>query len=426
MKQEKLFKIGNNDYRPGIITFPESSIIPCALLVFNHGVGEAGDGTLSGLWKLTANPDAIGPLGYAGNYPIFSFKSPIDGITYPFITLSLQGVRGWCCTPEEVYNAIEIDVKKNWNINPNAVFITGLSAGGACTADFISSDLGAICSAAVPMSQASQGRDIMSVVRNDIRVWSFCGDVDWSYRTNVETFAKKINDITPGRVKTTIYSGGHGGWSKFYDPAYKEEFVIDGKKVLLNMYEWFLANIKGQTAIVEPSTTTTSTTTTTTTTKTEEVPLNIVLPSKDITTTDSELVLDASGSTGWKVMWWDIVTAPAGSKAAFESYAYSNPIWKIKNLSKGTYTLRIWVQNKYGYKLPETITLKVVDSITTTTTTTQPTTTTTTSTTTTTTTTKPAGGGEVDIANNGNVIIGGLKKIKSITIEFEDGSVVKY
>jgi hypothetical protein len=239
MIQDRLFKTGAAEQRPGRLMVSDKTADFDVLLMFNHGVGEAGDGTLTNLPRLWGNSVASGPLGFSTSD--FIYKHPIDGKTYRFIIVALQGTKmdtdfHWCCFPWQIKYAIENDIKPLYP-KIKAVFITGLSAGGAETVNSISDATYAdLYTAAVPMSAASGGVDPSVTAKKNIPVWGFCGDNDWAYRPNVENFAKAVNAIKPGLARVSLYPGGHGGWDAKYNPSYKE----GGQ----NIYEWMLGQYK--------------------------------------------------------------------------------------------------------------------------------------------------------------------------------------
>src|SRR5688572_12648325 len=69
----------------------------CALIIFAHGVGEAGDGTLKQIDKVINNFDAAGPMAYAMKVDDFAALDLREGNPVPikFIVISFQGRNGW-------------------------------------------------------------------------------------------------------------------------------------------------------------------------------------------------------------------------------------------------------------------------------------------------------------------------------------------
>src|SRR5437763_13506878 len=99
------------------------------LIIFLHGSGEGGDG-VGGLWNLVKyglpmmiangfNPEAV---------------SPTDGKNYKFIVVSPQApsVAHWSYAWGSVQWVLQ-DVMSRYRIDPNRIYVTGISAGGAGT-----------------------------------------------------------------------------------------------------------------------------------------------------------------------------------------------------------------------------------------------------------------------------------------------------
>lgn len=110
----------------------------------------------------------------------------------------------------------------NMPIDPNKIYVTGLSSGGSGTwdyalrADKFSKKIAAI----VPVCGGYPSGDLNLIVNNKISVWGFHANND--DQTPVSGTINTINELlkrgmNPEKVKKTIYStGGHGIWGTVY------------------------------------------------------------------------------------------------------------------------------------------------------------------------------------------------------------------
>lgn len=297
----------------------------CALLMFCHGVGEAGS-TQASASKLIPGS----PLSFATGAK-FEFASPADGKKHRFIVVGIQAP-SWSPSPAQVKYAIENEFfQAKYKVNKNAVFITGLSAGGQTTLDSVTTtgilELYAAC---IPMSPANDGdlANIQATATNKIESWGFSGASDGGYTGNLYNFSNALDLKADNTARITIYPGGHGGWDKFYNPLYKEDFA----GVQLNIYEYLLANIKGSTWI-NPS---------------KDLSVTAEF---DFTYTNGTITLDASKSTNatpaWNGYGWNVTPLPGGNwNTDTVGGGYGNP--KIINKAKGDYSVTLTVTDVFG------------------------------------------------------------------------------
>lgn len=206
------------------------------ILFFCHGVGEVGS-TEADVDKLLLQ----GPGFFVANqnHPM-EFVNPGDGKTYKFIVVSIQDPF-WSLRAEHIKYVILNDSLLKDRIDRNAIFVTGLSAGGQETirAMLLDSSYAQLVAAIVPMSPAGGipgNYNLVPIYGN--KAWTFSGVHDGTYTGNATRFTNSMNSASPGSARLTIYNGGHGGWNAFYDPVYRETF--NGKT--MNMYEFLLFN----------------------------------------------------------------------------------------------------------------------------------------------------------------------------------------
>ena len=257
------------------------------LILYFHGVGEAGDGSAASLCKIfslnsdgTNNPFDI-PLPERierGELPVVNHL----GTNYEFIVLSPQfavyNYPSFYPSAADVSAMINYAVA-NYKVDISRIYLTGMSAGANMVIEYAAaSQANATRAAAIAMASvcARVGgfpNGPANIANADLAFWEVhCvnddftdgvppdGDCHDSISTNWVT---KINTQpsppTPLAKKTTLPTAGyncnlgftHNTWNTLYDPA----FVIDGR----NVYNWFIqydrdaalpANLKNYVAVL--------------------------------------------------------------------------------------------------------------------------------------------------------------------------------
>lgn len=205
----------------------DSSLKKYPLIVFIHGIGELGNGTTDLPNMLRAGlPRLINKKGLPPDFVV-------NGKRYSFVVISPQFKR-WP-TPDEVNNVVQYAIK-NFRIDTNRVYMTGLSMGGGVTWDY-SAKYGASLSAIVPICGGSfpDNKRAQQIASFNLPVWAFHNEDDATVPVSYSRdYVTKINSYKPATLAklTTWPTGGHDSWTKAYDPAYKENN--------LNMYTWML------------------------------------------------------------------------------------------------------------------------------------------------------------------------------------------
>jgi predicted esterase len=250
---KKMFTVDANGAQlAGMLTTPKDYATnpdSCALIIFFHGTGEAGDGTLATVTNIYNNGS---PVGLAAGGNAMTFTSPVTGKAIRFITIGLQGVKGWCAYSAQGDYVLRNDVLKNYRISRNMVFITGLSAGAEVTWEAITSATAGIYAAAIPMSTPAPAVGAISnITSNGIKIWAFHGQQDagpTDYYNSVR-LVNQVNADKAGQARLTTLPGGHCCWAANYDPNYRENitYVLNGARYTkaLDVYEFCLLCAKG-------------------------------------------------------------------------------------------------------------------------------------------------------------------------------------
>lgn len=180
------------------------------LLVFLHGAGERG----SDLNRVKAH----GPA-----------KLVEQGKDFPFVIVSPQCPEGqwWPVLGREVMALID-EIMEHYKIDPDRVYLTGLSMGGYGTWS-IASTWPQRFAAIVPI--CGGGRPFTAAALKNIPVWAFHGAKDPIVPLQEsEQMVEAVNRVG-GNAKLTVYpDAGHDSWAQTYDNP--------------DVYEWLLSHRK--------------------------------------------------------------------------------------------------------------------------------------------------------------------------------------
>jgi predicted esterase len=226
--------VAANGERIGFLEFRPSgySSAKHPLIIFLHGIGEKGNGTTE-LKKV----HCCGIPSYirGGNKMRFTWQ----GKTESFVVLSPQLSRKYAWWQPFYTDEMIKYAKANLNIDPDRIFVTGLSMGGGGTWNFASSsqtraeELAGIAPVVAPCMMnngCNIAKATLPVIA--IHVWD---DKDAPASCTVNAI-KSINACNPQVSPNLIMyaSGGHYVWVKrAFDTAHNYQDP--------NVYEWFLA-----------------------------------------------------------------------------------------------------------------------------------------------------------------------------------------
>ncbi len=206
------------------------------LIIFLHGGGEKGNGTTE-LPRVSSVGGTPPRLIQDGDPMRFTW----NGKTESFIVLSPQ-CRSDSWWWENWYVDEILDyAKNNLRIDPDRIYLTGLSMGGNGTWDYSGASLdNAKKFAAVGVSCGGcQTLDWCNFAKANLPVWAFHAMDDGAipYMCTV-TRIDNINACNPAvKPYMTIWpDGNHYIWGRVYDPGYQWQNP--------NLYEWFLGHNK--------------------------------------------------------------------------------------------------------------------------------------------------------------------------------------
>ena len=285
------------------------------LLIALHGIGEAGNGS--------SDLDRVQKHGPAKL--INQGKWPADR---PFIVIAPQSPGGFF-NPAKLYAFIE-QMKQDYRVDENRVYLTGLSAGGISIWNYLA-DYPNQITAAVPIAGKGQ------IIRNEgicqlaeLPIWAFHGSNDGTVKMRGSTvpvdFLRSCAVGSSANSKVTIYSGvGHDSWSRTYDLSgmtSKTDNNYDPYDT--NIYDWLLSHTKGEASNQLP-------------TVTLESDKTITLPTNEVTITGSGQ--DAEGSVSYA---WSQQAGP--SAASLTNFAASE--LTASELQQGAYVFRLTVTDE--------------------------------------------------------------------------------
>lgn len=289
------------------------------LIIFLHGVSERGNGTTE-LTFITK----VGIPKYIKNGSTMRFY--VDGKWQSFVVLMPQlskNYGGWqTFYTDEMINY----ATKNLNVDPNRIFLTGLSLGGGGVWSYASSSLANASKLAgiVPVCGTCGMSNAGNLVNGGVAVWAFHGDADT--RVSAACSKNAINAIKALNPKKdallTLYSTtSHVIWDRAYDFEHKYQTP--------NVWEWMLRQSR------------------TSTTTTNKPPVanagsdkTITLPTNQVTLSGSATDADGTISS----YSWSKVSGPS-------TFTIATPTSKstvVSGLVAGTYVFRLTAKDNSG------------------------------------------------------------------------------
>ncbi|RKH68385.1 dienelactone hydrolase family protein [Corallococcus aberystwythensis] len=176
------------------------------LVVFLHGVGEAGNGNATNLEKIM-NRRAPPRLAR-------------DGRDFPFILVSPQRFNAFIQVAE--IDAIIEFAKVHYRVDPKRIYLTGISAGAIQTWAYAAVHYDKLA-AVVPIAGNGNGVNLCPAAASGLPVWAFHGTADGTVSPYGSINAVNAMNTTcspkanPAAL-LTLYTGvGHDSWGRTYD-----------------------------------------------------------------------------------------------------------------------------------------------------------------------------------------------------------------
>jgi Secretion system C-terminal sorting domain/PKD domain len=222
--------IGFYEYKP--VNYTTTTKYP--LIIFLHGWGERGNGTTElPLVTVHGIPKNIKD----GHNMTFTYNSKQE----TFLVLSPQ-----LSTQYGSWELFYVDemikyATTNLSVDPNRIFLTGLSLGGGGTWRWStnSSANASKLAAIAPVCGTGEGTGYCNLTSNNLGIWAFHAMDDGTVGVGNTQFAQiQIGNCQPGYPALYTYypSGGHGIW----DRSYATDHTFHNP----NLYEWFLSKSK--------------------------------------------------------------------------------------------------------------------------------------------------------------------------------------
>jgi dienelactone hydrolase len=207
------------------------------LLVFLHGIGELGDGTMAELpYILRHGPPQIIANG------AFPVSFTVNGQTFGFLVISPQFID----TPtvagiDDVINYAE----SHYQVDLTRVYLTGMSMGGGGVWLYSGSSAqpyGRKLAAIVPVSGAS-APDLTAarvIAEDNLPVWATHNNGDpvipASYTQTMVSYINQPTAPKPAAQMTIFQANTHDSWDSTYDPKFVDKVLGS------NIYIWMLSH----------------------------------------------------------------------------------------------------------------------------------------------------------------------------------------
>ena len=320
------------------------------LIIFLHGIGERGNGTTQ-LNSVAAN--AIPRYCAAGA----SMRFTVNGQTSSFVCLSPQLSSSYGYWPPFYLQEMIKYAKANLQIDPNRIYVTGLSLGGGgvwgAITDSYNPTFDAGIAAAAPVCGTQQEDDnafCSTIGTNHLPIWAFHSMDDATVNVYATQHAEQLSlacPVSPAGKFTYYQSGGHSGaWLNAYDTGHiTRNIVVNGVvssyTFSTNMYEWFLSNTRS-----------TSTSTNTAPVANAGAAQIITLPVNTVTLTGSGT--GTNGATIASYSW----AKTSGPSAGTISLPLLNTT-AVTGLVQGTYVFTLTVTDNHGLSSSSSVTITV-------------------------------------------------------------------
>ena len=233
--------------------------------------------------------------------------------------------------PGELVDEILEKVKTLYRVDPNRIYITGLSMGGAGAWTY-TLHYPQKLAASIPIAGWPDGTDPCTIATNNVAVWAFQGEYDGG--ASIQGLVDNINTCNPAPnppARATIYAGvGHDAWTETYDntgPGIAPD----------NIYSWLLRQHRGGTV--------------------NHNPVALAGPDKVLTLPDNGVILygSATDSDGSIASYaWTKISGGAAVLNNTDSAALN-----LSGLAAGTYVFRLTATDNQGAAGSDEVTVTV-------------------------------------------------------------------
>jgi len=207
----------------------EQSTANYPLLIFLHGSGEKGN---------SANdPSQLDRV--LKNGPPKLIKNELWNPEYPMLVASPQSVSWWSAS--EIHSFIEY-LMENYRINPQRIYLSGLSMGGYGTFNYLTTyGNEGYAAAAVPICGSGNASKVERC--SHIPIWAFHGAEDTTVQPSGSiNFVTAFNNQEPApryAAKLTIYPGvKHNSWTRTYDGSGMGQESPEYDAFNISIYNW--------------------------------------------------------------------------------------------------------------------------------------------------------------------------------------------
>ena len=202
--------------------YEENSDKRWPLILFLHGAGECG----TNVWQV----DIHGPAKYIADHPDF-----------PFILVSPQCPFGQAWSNEVLLELLN-EVSASHKVDPQRVYLTGLSMGGFGTWDFAVmhpekfAAVAPICGGGevlhVLLAKLGYTTPAQKETLKGLPIWAFHGAKDNIVSpSESERMIRAMKDLGAGEVKLTIYpEATHNSWAQTYSNPDLYKWLLEHKR----------------------------------------------------------------------------------------------------------------------------------------------------------------------------------------------------
>lgn len=239
---QKLITKGSNCAHLGYAEYVPSNYASQSgwpLIIFLNGNGQAGTGSATDIQLI--DDDGLPKQISLGTW------DP----TKRFVVLAPQ--MNW-----QTRSALDVDkfikfAKANYKVDPNRIYLTGISGGGAPFFSYLETYSGGDVAAAVPIDTLySFSASPAPCMWKSVPTWLFFGENDgtaqvFSHATAPYDGLRACSPAPTVLPRLTVYSGvGHDGWTRTYNLSGMSTSVVTGRTAYnQSVYDWMLQYSKG-------------------------------------------------------------------------------------------------------------------------------------------------------------------------------------